>query len=462
MDFYDRIEERKRFSRFLRLKEGGLACLYGRRRVGKSRLLEEVAKGRGDVVFFVADRSEAALQRGRLAKDIAVRLPGFADVAYEEWGTLLERWRKDSPDGSVLVLDEFPYLVERSPELPSVLQRIADGLRESGLKILLCGSSQRMMQGLVLRENEPLYGRAREIVKLEPLAFPWMQEAFPGLSPWERFVQYAVWGGIPRYWEACQGFGGIWEALRELVFSPQGVFHDEPNFVLQDDLPDSVQASSILSLVGQGVERPSEIAARLRIPATALGRPLKRLMGLGLVRREIPFGNDAKSNKKTLYRLSDPFLRFWYTFVLPNYSDAHCFSTPAEVEAIQPAFRVFLGQAWEELVREELQRKPLPGSACRWKNAARWWGPATNGGQMEIDVVAESPDGRTLLVGEAKLAMPESEAPRRLSELEAKAKRLPFAGRYKQIEARLFVAQEAPAGAVSLGWCEARDGEDRI
>jgi hypothetical protein len=358
------------------------------------------------------------------------------------------------PAGSVLVLDEFPYLAEQSPELPSVLQRIADGIRESGQKIILCGSSQRMMQGLVLRENKPLHGHAREIVKLAPLSFRWTKEAFPGLSAWERFKRYAVWGGIPRYWEACQGLGGLRETLRELVFSPQGVFHDEPNFILQDDLADAVQASSILSLIGQGVERPREIAGRLQIPPTAFGRPLNRLMELGLARREIPFGNDPKSNKKTLYRLCDPFLRFWYTFVLPNYSDAHFLSTPAEAEAIQPAFRVFLGQAWEALVREELQEKPLPEGGSRWRKAAKWWGTGLDGRQMGIDIVAESPDGRELLVGETKLSLPEGAVARVSAELEAKAKQLPFAGRYRRILPRVFVAEGAREGAISIDWCE--------
>ena len=76
---------------------------------------------------------------------------------------------------------------------------------------------------------------------------------------------------------------------------------------------------------------------------TALGRPIKRLADLGFVIRDIPFGSDAKANKKTLYRVSDSFLRFWYSFVLPNYSDANFLSTKAEVASLQPAFRVFLG-----------------------------------------------------------------------------------------------------------------------
>lgn len=455
MDFIDREDEQKRFRRFLDLREGALACVYGRRRIGKSRLIEEVVSGRRDVVVFVAERSEAALQRARLAADISSLIPGFADVEYDNWSVMFNRWQRDAPKGSILVIDELPYLVERSPELPSVLQRIADGLRSTGKKMILCGSSQRMMQGLVLNENEPLYGRAREIVKLEPIRFRWMKQAFPAMSAWERFCLYAVLGGVPRYWETFQGEDDMWAALREQVFSPQGLFHDEPNHVLQDDLQDSVQATSVLSLVGRGVERLVEIAGRLQVPVTALGRPIKRLMELGLVTREIPFGSDAKSNKKTLYRISDPFLRFWYSFVLPNYSDTNFLSDKAEIKALQPAFRVYLGQAWERLVRDEIQRRPLPGLDMRFRNAARWWGSGLDRKAMEIDIVAESLDRGTLLVGEAKLSVPKKEAVHAFRDLEAKANQLPFASKYKRIVTRLFVAKDPPPGAVSVDWCEA-------
>lgn len=455
MDFIDREDEQRRFRRFLDLREGALSCVYGRRRIGKSRLIEEVVSGRGDVVVFVAERSEAALQRARLAADISSLIPGFADVAYDNWSVMFNRWQKDAPKGCILVIDELPYLVERSPELPSVLQRIADGLRSTGKKIILSGSSQRMMQGLVLNENEPLYGRAREIVKLEPIRFRWMKQAFPAMSAWERFCLYAVLGGVPRYWETFQGEDDMWAALREQVFSPQGIFHDEPNHVLLDDLQDSVQATSVLSLVGRGVERLVEIAGRLQVPVTALGRPIKRLMELGLVTREIPFGSDAKSNKKTLYRTSDPFLRFWYSFVLPNYSDANFLSDKAEIRALQSAFRVYLGQAWERLVRDEIQRRPLPGLDMRFRNAARWWGLGLDRKAMEIDVVAESLDRGTLLVGEAKLSVPKKEAGHAFRDLEAKASQLPFVSKYKRIVTRLFVAKDPPPGAVSVDWCEA-------
>lgn len=454
MEFLDRIDERRRLERFLADAEGGLACLYGRRRIGKSRLLDEVLGSWSNVILYCADKSEASLQRSRMAADVARLLPGFSDVAYADWRTFFERWQRDASHGSVFVIDELPYLVEKSPELPSVLQKIADGLRKTGQKMVICGSSQRMMQGLVLDESEPLYGRCRVIMKLAPIGFEWMRVAFPKSSPIERLEHYAVWGGVPRYWEVCQGEKGLWETIRNEVFSSNGLFHEEPNFVLKDDLDGTAQASSVLSLIGQGCERPSEMAGRLQVPQTALARPLKRLLALGLVCRDIPFGNDAKGNKKSLYKLADQFLNFWYSFALPHYSDPHFLRSPSDLPMIEKPFRVFLGRAWEELVRQTLLAKCLPASQIRWHKVGRWWGTGINHRPLEIDVVAESLDGNTLLVGEAKLKLTKLESEHALSELKVKANLLPFATHYQNVICRLFVAERARTGEISLDWVE--------
>jgi len=454
MKFLDRVEERRRLGRFLSQGEGGMACLYGRRRIGKSRLLDEVLSGRNDVVSYCADRSEGALQRARMAEDFARLLPGFADAVYGDWRRFFERWQREAPRGSVLVMDEFPYLVERSPELPSVLQKIADGLRKSGQKIVLCGSSQRMMQGLVLNQSEPLYGRCRVIMRLGPIGYEWLKDVFPKARPIDRLSQYAVWGGVPRYWEVSRQEPDLLLTLRDEVFSRNGLFHEEPAFLLKDDLEGAAQASSVLSLIGQGSERPSEMAARLQVPQTALGRPLKRLMTLGLIRRDVPFGKDDKGGKKVLYKLSDPFLRFWYAFVLPHYSDPRFLSDNEGKTAFRRQFRVFLGQAWEELVRESLLSRDLPGSSLRWKKVGRWWGAALNRKPMEVDVVAESSDGAVLMVGEVKLSLSKVEARHVMAELQEKARLLPFASRYKRIQTRLFVAEGGDFDCVDLSWLD--------
>ena len=454
MEFLDRVEELKRVREFLALKEGAFACLYGRRRVGKSRLLKEASAGRTDVVMHIADKSDQVLQRGRLARDLSRLIPGFDRVDYPDWGALLERWVADAPRGSVLVLDEFPYLVERTPALPSVVQRILEGIGPTGLKLIICGSSQRMMQGLVLDESEPLYGRAREIIRLQPIGFEWMKRAFPSLSPRSRLEHYAVWGGVPRYWELSQGERSLIQTLRRQVFSPLGVLRNEPAYLLLDNLKGSIQASSILALVGMGAHRLSEIASRLQVPTTALSGPIRRLVELGLVRKETPFGCDAKGNKRSLYKVSDSFLDFWYRFVLPNYSDEGYLEDVADHDEFRHGFDVYLGCAWEQLVRESIPLRKVPGVSGRLRRASRWWGNGIDGSAMELDVVAETSDGKTLLVGECKLALSAREARHEQDDLQRKAECLPFVKDYSRVVCQLFVAFDPPSGALSIPWAE--------
>ena len=208
--FLDRIEEKKRINRLLDGESGAFCCLYGRRRCGKTRLLRECLRGRSNVLYYVADKSDRAAQLSRFINEAAALNPVIASAAGLDWSSVLDLWLALMPNGAVLVFDEFPYLVEQDEALPSILQRIVDKLQDTGKKIIICGSSQRMMQGFVLKASEPLYGRAREILPIAPLKFGWMKEAFPKLSPWDRLKSYGVWGGVPRYWEIQAEEPDLW------------------------------------------------------------------------------------------------------------------------------------------------------------------------------------------------------------------------------------------------------------
>jgi len=455
MEFLDREDERARVCRVLDGREGAFACLYGRRRCGKSRLLRECVKGRADCLYHVADRSERAAQVARFVAEAAARWPAMRAAATGDWGMALDLWAAVAPRGSMLVLDEFPYLVETCPELPSILQRVVDGLAETGRKIIVCGSSQRMMQGFVLKANEPLYGRAAEILPIRPLPFGWLKRAFPKASASERLRMWGAWGGVPRYWELQQESKTLVEALQRNL-SPLGVLRREPEFLLMDEVGDVAQASTVLAFIGEGAHRVSEIAGRMGRSATDLSRPLQRLTELELITREQPFGTDARG-KKSLYRIADPFLDFWFTFVRPRWSQETFLDTKEDQVRFEQAYQVHLGGVWERLVRETLARRPLPDSGVRWRNVSRWWGSGSDHAPMELDVVAESEDGKTLLVGEAKLTLGAAETARCRAVLADKAARLPFANKYENIVERLFVAGNPPPNAVSQAWCEATE-----
>lgn len=453
MVFLDRKEEKARLDRLFDATEGALACLYGRRRCGKTRLLRECVARRANVFYHVADKSDRSAQMSRFIHEVSTRIPAFRAVVPGDWGTILDLWVQLAPRGAILVLDEFPYLAQRDEALPSILQRICDELPDTGHKIVICGSSQRMMQGFVLKQSEPLYGRAKEILPISPLRFEWMKVAFPSWRPMDRLKAWGVWGGVPRYWELQAGEADLWGCVRHNVCSPLGILRTEPQFLLLDDMGDTAQASAVLSFVGNGANRPSEIASRMGRPATDLARPLQRLAELGLVEKETPFGADAHG-KKSLYRIADNFLNFWYTFVQPNLSRDDFLDSAADQALFNDRYGIYLGTVWERLVRETLRKKELPKCSILWRNAARWWGTGLDRRPMEIDIVAESSDGGTLLVGEAKLTVKEGGAARLLSSLEENARNLPFAGRYAKIVTRLFVADNPPPGAVSLNWCE--------
>lgn len=181
LEFLDRIEERSRLRRLCARPDGSLAVLYGRRRCGKSRLLAEALPPRR-TVHYVGDDRDDSLQRTALAVEIARLLPGFDQVDYPDWDALLARWWQAAPARAVLVLDEFPALVAAARALPSLIQKYLD--RHSGRRphLVLAGSSQRMMYGLFLDRAAPLYGRAREMLRIAPLRAGWIREALPNPS----------------------------------------------------------------------------------------------------------------------------------------------------------------------------------------------------------------------------------------------------------------------------------------
>ncbi|HEY2737593.1 MAG TPA: ATP-binding protein [Thermoanaerobaculia bacterium] len=366
LPFLDRNEEAARFRRLLDRPEGSLGVVYGRRRCGKSRLLREILPPARSV-YYVGDDREGSLLRTSLATEIGRLLPGFERVTYPDWDALLARWWGEARTGTVLTLDEFPSLVAVAPELPSVLQKYLDRETDRGIHLLLSGSSQRMMQGLVLDRSAPLFGRASEILKISPLPAGWIEEALDLKTPTLAVETYAVWGGTPRYWELAGDHPDLPSAIRSLVLSPLGVLFEEPSRLLLDDMRDTTQAASILSLIGQGCHRISEIAGRLGKPVTALSRPLQRLQDMDLITREQPFEEAPRGGKRTLYKISDPFLRFWFRYVEVNRSRLGAGQVAAVEDEIGQRLGHHIGEIWEELARASVPLLRLAGKT---------WGPA--------------------------------------------------------------------------------------
>jgi AAA+ ATPase superfamily predicted ATPase len=392
MMFIDRENELSRLIALSKRRDGGLAVVTGRRRVGKTRLLVEWVERTGGV-YFVADQSSPEVQRRYLTAALATKLRGLEGVTFADWRTLLagvaeraieSKWR------GPLVLDEIPYLVLQAPELPSVLQHFLDHeAKRARLTVAIAGSSQRMMQGLVMDATAPLFGRARELLTLGPLPPGYARDAFGSQDLVEAWT---AWGGIPRYWElASEEHGALATRIDRLVLDPLGPLHREPDHILLEEVPSALEVRPVLDAIGAGVHRVSEIAGRMGRPATSLARPLDRLVGMGLAMRDVPF--EESGSKRALYRIADPFFRMWFRVVAPNRGPLAIMNAASRRALLAKHWPGLLGQSWKELCRDSVPR------LGDWSAASRWW----RGNEAEWDVIAESTDRTKLLVGEVKL-----------------------------------------------------------
>ena len=434
MKFVNRIEESELLRKTLNAEKASFVVVYGRRRLGKSTLLRRVLSPND--CYFMADQTEEIHQREMLAKVIGEVIPGFDKVVYPDWEVLFDTLNARADKKFTLCFDEFPYLVSSCPGLPSILQKILDS-KTLKFNLIICGSSQQLMYGLVLDSASPLYGRADAILKIAPIKLPYIQEAL-GLSDIETIEEYAVWGGVPRYWELRETDNSLIDSIKSKLFSVNGTLYEEPLKLFKDYISDVVKTSIIMSYVGSGANRLSEIAGRCGEPATNLSRPLSKLLTLGYLEKDIPFGENEKNSKKSLYKIGDSLMNFYFRFVVPNRSFIELGRMAPLLAALDTQFASFVAGYWERLCREAVSGNEIDG--ITYGMARRWWGNVSRTESMEFDVVAESLNKEYLLVGECKWTNQEN-SDRLMSELRLKAERLPFSGNHK-IVAKLFLKNQ--------------------
>lgn len=423
MEFIDRIEEQERLRRQLGKEHSSFIVMYGRRRLGKSTLIRQVLLEKD--VYYMAEKNEMAVQIALLQNTITSVYPAFTGMMFTSWENLLTTFNQLCEPGTTLVLDEFPYLVKSCKSLTSTLQKLID-TKSLRFNLIICGSSQRMMQKMVLDASEPLYGRANERMVIKPIALHYWKECF-GLTARQAIEEYGVWGGVPRYWELREDESGFEQALDRLVLDPNGILYDEPASLFMDEEGNNQLYTSIMTALGNGFCQYSRLANAVGRKTTELSVPLKNLTEMVYIRKEVPFGESEDKTKKTLYQIDDPFLSFYYSFIAPNKSLLAIGRTERVKSVLQAGLNTHIGKLWEYLCQIAVSGNIFFGHD--WQFARRWWGKALNekgeAEQLEFDVVAESTDKKHLLIGECKWTKADY-AGRLLAEVKRKASLAPF------------------------------------
>lgn len=398
--FVDRELEIRTLEKEYAKKEPSLVVVYGRRRVGKTTLLSEFMKGK-KALYFLATQEAEALNRSAFQEKAAafIKSPLLAEASVDKWDTIFKAivscgW-ENKP---VLIIDEFQYLGKANPAFPSVFQRIWDEiLMKSSVMVILCGSLISMMVSQTLSYNSPLYGRRTAQIRLRQIPFRYYREFVPGLSRKEQIERYAVTGGVPKYIESFADCTDIFAGIEENILNRMSYLYEEPHFLLQQEVAEVGGYFSVLRAIAFGRTKLSEIASFMGAKATDLTRTLKTLIELDLVRREVPVTEEnPEKSKKGLYRITDYYIRFWFTMIYPNQGDVEQGNITYVMEKIRKSFvRSHTAFVYEDVCREELAvRKDLP---CHFPKIGRYWDKNT-----EIDIVAVNEEEGVILFGECK------------------------------------------------------------
>lgn len=398
--FLNREKEIGALWKRMRAKGAQLVIVYGRRRVGKTELIRRAVEGARHV-YYVADQTshDAQLQDySRLFRE-AVGSSDLQGITFPSWEVALRlAFREAESKRLVVVLDEFPYLCQSDPSLPSVLQKIWDErAKKSKLVLILCGSFVSFMQDLLSQKN-PLSGRRTAEFRIEPMDYRGASLFVPRYGPVDRAMTYGMLGGTPAYLEQFDAALPLWKNVEERILDKTCFLYHEARYSLMQQLREPGLYFAILRAIAEGSTSPNEIAQHAHVEAPKLGRYLSILREMGLVDREVPLTEKAPhKSRKGLYKLRDPYPRFWFRFISPMWSHLETVDTKYVLKKISSAIDVYMGSAFEDICQQMLRFRNLAGGLpVTIGRVGRWWDSG-----REIDIVAEVDDG-TLLIGECK------------------------------------------------------------
>jgi len=394
-EFINRDEELTRLRELYASDTAELAVVWGRRRIGKTRLIAESIRGRDDAVYHQATETTTKSQLDAFVADARETYPDIERLQ-RDWETLLEYLiTRDA----IIVFDEFPYLADADSELPSLIQRLWDhDVEDSGVTLVLTGSAIGMMYDLTLDGSAPLYGRISQNPSgkfpISTLEFDAAMEFFPDYEPTEQVFAYGVFGGVPHYLQAVDDTQSLGENITRTLLQQQGSLHEEPEHILRMEIDEVNRFFAILEAIAKGNRTRNDIAGDAGIDTNSSSYYLDRLEDLKLIEPDYPVTADPTRSRKRRYRISDNLFRFWFRFVHGRSGRYELYDETAYSDLIEPQLPDFVSETFEQLCQQAI---PTLYPNLRFlERPGSWWHQ-----EHEVDVVGLTSAG-TLLAGEVK------------------------------------------------------------
>ena len=407
--FVGRHQELEQLNQAYQENDFQFTAIYGRRRIGKTSLINEFLKDK-KAIYYVVLEENAEDNLKRFSDAISIfkntdqggkeKFANFEEC-FKEITRLAQKQRV------ILVIDEFPYLAKAYPTISSMLQSYIDHeFKETNLFLILCGSSMSFMERQVLGYQSPLYGRRTLALKLEPFKLSEAHEMLPKLSKEDAFIINTVCGGVPQYLSYMSDSMSVADNIKKNFLSKSGRLFDEPNNLLQQELRDPTNYNSIINAIASGASKHSKIAQSAHLQTGPLTTYLNNLIDLGIVEKKLPVTEQKKSKSKNIvYRICDGMFRFWYTFVGKQTDLIERGLTDLAWVKVQKGLSDFMGPEFEKYSQDfmwsqDMNEKIVPNPFIHLGN---WWGTdKRTHQQVELDIVGFSDDERDGYFGECK------------------------------------------------------------
>ena len=381
-----------------------LLILYGRRRVGKTRLLTHWLRDHAEEgLYWVAEPASALTQLRSFSQALMSFIDPEAEVppdfTFSSWELAFRQLALKARDKRfALFIDEVTYLIDVNPDFVGILQKTWDlWLSDSNLMLALAGSQMGLMRKHLLEYAAPLHGRATAQVQLPPLPYGTTKDYFPEYDAAERVTLYAMWGGVPAYWERLDSQLPIMENLRRIILPAHAWMVDESRILLQDFITDLHNYVGIMRAIADGQLAISEISERTGLTSSKASFYLSVLRDTGFVSRRVPVSQMGIDSRRGRYFVTDPYLRFFYRFMSAYQSKLALGQDQQLLEMIEEELPEFIANnTWQELCREWLllasanNKIPLPVEEV----GSEW---ARN---FTIDVAGISEENKSLVLGD--------------------------------------------------------------
>lgn len=395
--FVNREKELDRLHCLYESDSAELGIVYGRRRMGKTALVVKSIEDREDAVYHQAAHGTTEQQLDSFISDAATVFSGITRIR-KDWENVLTYLAEQD---AIVILDEFPYLVDENEALPSIIQRIWDHeVEDTAATYILTGSAIGMIYKIALDGSSPLHGRVSKRpngkLNIGPLPFGAAMSFFPDYEPAEQVIAYGVFGGTPDYLRAVDDTQSLKDNITEALLLRDGGLHEEPENVLYRELDEVDRYFAVLKAVAEGNHQRNEIVQAAGINANSASYYFSRLRELQIIEQDYPVTVDPSRSRNSRYKILDQLFAFWFRFVHGQSSRYEVFGPDAYDELVEPHLSDFVSGTFEQLCQRAILYE-YGDEYTFTEEPDTWWD--TDG--REIDIVGPTNSG-TLVVGEAK------------------------------------------------------------